>query len=493
MTQRYVLALDQGTTSSRSILFDHAGNVVSVAQREFAQHYPQPGWVEHDAVEIWESQLATAREALEKADVAASDVAAIGITNQRETTVLWDRETGVPLHNAIVWQCRRTASICEELAMAGLAGEFQQRTGLVLDAYFSGTKLKWLLYTIPGARERAERGELCFGTVDAWLLYKLTGRHATDYSNASRTMLFNIHELEWDDFLLDHLDIPRSVLPEALPSSECYRETTVLGGSIPVASLIGDQQAALFGQAAFEINESKNTYGTGCFLLMNTGATPITSEHGLLTTIAWGLDGQVEYALEGSVFVGGAVVQWLRDELGLLKSAVESEAVAQEVEDNGGVYLVPAFVGLGAPHWEMAARGAIVGLTRGSNRAHIVRAALESISFQSADVLHAMERDTGGKIPQLRVDGGGAANNFLLQHQSDVLGIPVVRGQVLETTALGAAFLAGLAVGFWGSKKEIQGIWQEDRIFRPTWSETQRKREFVGWQTAIDGIKSSIS
>jgi glycerol kinase len=490
MSKRYILALDQGTTSSRSILFDAAGNAVAVAQREFRQQYPQPGWVEHDPYEIWNAQLATAREVLEKSGTAPVDVAAIGITNQRETTVVWDRATGAPIHNAIVWQCRRTTEECERLKNAGLEPEFKKRSGLVVDAYFSGTKVKWLLDHVAGARARAARGELCFGTIDTWLLYKLTGVHATDYSNASRTLMFNIADRKWDDFLLEKLDVPREMLPEALPSSHVYGVTTALGGEIPVASLIGDQQAALFGQAAFHPNDCKNTYGTGCFLLMNTGETPVVSNHGLLTTIAWGLDGKIEYALEGSVFVGGAVIQWLRDELRLIASAAESESVAAQVPDAGGVYLVPAFVGLGAPHWDMRARGIITGLTRGAGRAHLVRAALESIAFQSADVVRTMERDTGARIPQLRVDGGAAANNLLMQHQANVLDAPVFRGQTLETTALGAAYLAGLAVGFWAGVEEISRIWKLDRAFEPAWDQEKREQALAGWAEAVRRAKS---
>lgn len=490
MEKRYILALDQGTTSSRSILFDKAGNTVAVAQQEFRQHFPQPGWVEHDPYEIWSTQLATARAVLDKSGATPADIAAIGITNQRETTVIWDRATGAPIHNAIVWQCRRTTEECERLKAAGLEAEFKKRTGLVVDAYFSGTKVKWMLDRVDGARARAERGELCFGTIDSWLLYKLTGAHATDYSNASRTMMYNIGERNWDDFLLGQLGVPRAMLPETCPSSHVYGLTKALGGEIPVASLIGDQQAALFGQAAFHPNDCKNTYGTGCFLLMNTGETPIESKNGLLTTIAWGLNGKVEYALEGSVFVGGAVVQWLRDELKLISSAAESESVAAQVPDSGGVYLVPAFVGLGAPYWDMRARGIITGLTRGAGRAHIVRAAIESIAFQSADVVRTMERDTGTRIPQLRVDGGAAANNLLMQHQANILDTPVVRGQTLETTALGAAFLAGLAVGYWSNEEEISRIWQRDRVFEPAWDEAKRAQELSGWEEAVRRAKS---
>jgi glycerol kinase len=422
---------------------------------------------------------------LAQAGATPADIAAIGITNQRETTVVWDRRTGQPIHNAIVWQCRRTTETCEQLKARGLEAEFKQRTGLVVDAYFSGTKVKWILDHVDGARARADRGELCFGTIDAWLLYKLTGVHATDYSNASRTLLFNIHNCDWDDTLLEALDVPRAMLPEERPSSQVYGATTALGGEIPVAALIGDQQGALFGQAAFDMHDCKNTYGTGCFLLMNTGSTPIASKNGLLTTIAWGIDGKVQYALEGSVFVAGAVIQWLRDELKFIASAAESETVASEVPDTGGVCVVPAFVGLGAPYWDMRARGLITGLTRGAGRAHIVRAALESIAFQSADVVSTMEADTGGRIPHLRVDGGASANNLLMQTQADLLGIPVLRGQTIETTALGAAYLAGLAVGFWPNTDAIRQIWRLDRSFEPQWDPTRRETALAAWKDAV--------
>ncbi len=487
---KYILAFDQGTTSSRTLVFDHDANIVAVAQREFRQIYPQPGWVEHDATEIWDSQLGTARDALAKAGATAADIAAIGITNQRETTVVWDRATGEPVYHAIVWQCRRTTDICEELKARGLAEEFRSRTGLVVDAYFSGTKVKWVLDNVPGVRARAERGELCFGTIDAWLLYKLTGRNATDYSNASRTLLYNVHELRWDPVLLDALGIPASLLPEVLPTSAVYGETTLLGGSIPVAAMAGDQQSALFGQAAHLPGEGKNTYGTGCFMLVNTGNKATPSKHNLLTTLAWGLGSEVTYALEGSVFIGGAVIQWLRDELRLVGSAAESEAVAGEVPDSGGVYVVPAFTGLGAPYWDMRARGTITGLTRGSGRAHLVRAALESISFQSADVARAMQDDLGQPITELRVDGGACANNLLMQHQANVLGVPVLRGKTLETTALGAAFLAGLATGFWKSQDDIRHVWKLDRQFDPQWNEDQRQAALAGWAEAVKRTRS---
>ncbi len=485
MSGRYVLALDQGTTSSRSILFDVGGRIVATAQREIRPIYPQAGWVEHDPVEIWNTQRDTAMEAMDLAGVVPNDIAAVGIANQRETTLLWDRRTGEPLHNAIVWQCRRTAPLCEQLRADGLESLFRERTGLVLDAYFSGTKLRWLLEHIDGARERAARGELCFGTVDSWLLYRLTGHHATDLSNASRTLMFNIHDRVWDPELLDILGIPSEVLPEVCPTSHVYGNTATFGGDIPVASLVGDQQAALFGQAAFTPGDSKNTYGTGCFLLMNTGTTPVMSRHGLLTTIAWGLGDRVEYALEGSVFVGGAVIQWLRDELGLIPSAGESATIAATVPDTHGVYIVPAFVGLGAPHWAMKASGIITGLTRGANRAHIVRAALESIAYQSADLVRCMASDTGAAIRLLRVDGGAAANNLLMQHQADILDIPVSRGKILETTALGAAYLAGLAVDFWSGQEALRDIWREDRRFVPKWDEKQRETGVKAWGEAV--------
>ena len=485
MGGKYILALDQGTTSSRSILFDADGRIAGTCSREFQQIYPQAGWVEHDPEAIWQTQRDTALGVLQQTGVSAEEIAAIGITNQRETTLLWDRATGHPVHNAIVWQCRRTTDICEEIERDGFAEEFRKRTGLVVDAYFSGTKLKWLLEKVPGAMERARRGELCFGTVDSWLLYKLTGRHATDYSNASRTLLFNIHQLQWDALLLEKLGIPESVLPEVCPSSMVYGETREFGIPIPVASLAGDQQSALFGQAAFQPGACKNTYGTGCFVLMNTGTVAPESSHGLLTTIAWGLNGKVEYALEGSVFIGGAIIQWLRDELRLIASASESESLAAQVPDSNGVHVVPAFVGLGAPYWDMRARGAILGLTRGANRAHLVRAALESISFQSAEVLTAMRADTGNAIPALKVDGGASNNNLLMQHQADILGIPVIRGQVTETTALGAAFLAGLATGLWKEKEDLEKVWKENRVFSPKWTEDRRKSEMAAWASAV--------
>lgn len=485
MGKNFVLAMDQGTTSSRSIIFDREGNIRASAAQEFEQIYPRPGWVEHDPEAIWRTQIETARAAIVQAKITADEIAAIGITNQRETTVLWERATGRPIHNAIVWQCRRTADICDDLKARGLESEFRKKTGLVIDAYFSGTKIKWLLDNVAGARDRAARGEICFGTIDSWLLYRLTGQHATDYSNASRTLIFDIHGLHWDDALLGYLDIPSAVLPAVTPTSGVFGTTTVFGPEIPVAALCGDQQSALFGQAAFDVGESKNTYGTGCFALMNTGEVAVDSNHGLLTTIAWGLGGNVEYALEGSVFIGGAVIQWLRDELRLITSASESEVVAAQVADNGGVYLVPAFVGLGAPHWDMQARGIITGLTRGAGRAHIVRAALESISFQSADVLECMRKDVSRSIPELKVDGGASNNSLLMQHQADVLGIPVIRGQIIETTALGAAYLAGLGVGLWTGCGELKTRWKRQREFVPQWSDERRKTARAAWKSAV--------
>ena len=450
---KYVMALDAGTTSSRCILFNKKGEMVSVAQKEFTQHFPKPGWVEHDANEIWSTQIGVAVEAVMKAGATAADIAAIGITNQRETTVVWDKNTGEPVCNAIVWQCRRTSEYCDTLKAKGLVETFRQKTGLVVDAYFSGTKLKWILDNVPGARERAEKGELLFGTVETWLIWKLTkGRvHVTDYSNASRTMLFNINTLEWDEEILAELNIPKCMLPELKPSSCIYGETDpqFFGGPVAIGGAAGDQQAALFGQTCFEPGEAKNTYGTGCFMLMNTGEKPVFSQNGLVTTIAWGLDGKVEYALEGSIFVAGAAIQWLRDELRILEKASDSEALAQQVEDTNGCYVVPAFTGLGAPHWDQYARGAIVGLTRGVNRNHIIRATLDSLCYQTNDVLKAMEADSGIKLAALKVDGGACANNYLMQTQSDIIGAPVKRPCCVETTAMGAAYLAGLAVGYW--------------------------------------------
>ena len=485
--KQYVLALDQGTTSSRAVLFDHDQQIVGICQQEYPQIYPQAGWVEHDPLEIWSSQYSVMMEAIARFNVAPEEIAAIGITNQRETTIVWDKLTGEPVYNAIVWQCRRTAPICEDLIAMGLRDYIRENTGLLIDAYFSGTKIKWILDHVPGARERAERGELLFGTVDTWLVWKLTGGrvHVTDYTNASRTMLFNIRTLDWDDKILAALDIPRSMLPEVKDSSAVYGHAVIGGYAVPIAGIAGDQQAALFGQACFDKGDAKNTYGTGCFLLMNVGEAFVQSRSGLLTTIAVGIGGKVEYALEGSVFVGGAVIQWLRDSLRVIESAAESEALALSVPDSGGVYLVPAFTGLGAPHWDMYARGTIVGLTRGSTREHIVRAALEAIAYQVADVVRAMEQDTGLKLSALRVDGGASANNFLMQFQADVLARNTVRPVVRETTALGAACLAGLAVGFWSSREEIRAAWTEDRTFTPAMSEADRKAALGGWQKAV--------
>ena len=490
--KKYVLALDQGTTSSRAILYDYSGAPVASAQREFRQHFPQPGWVEHDANEIWAIQHQVMLGAIAKAQARPEEIAAIGITNQRETTVVWDRATGKPIANAIVWQDRRTAGFCDELKAHGKAVLIQQKTGLVLDAYFSGTKLKWLLDTVPGARQRAENGELAFGTIDAWLIWNLTGGkvHATDPSNASRTLLFNIHTNAWDDELLRLLNIPRAVLPEIRPSSGAFGEAMIDGVAVPIAGDAGDQQAALFGQACHSPGMAKNTYGTGCFLLLNTGSKAVISTNNLLTTTAWQLANSApQYALEGSVFIGGAVVQWLRDGLRAIKTAADVEALAAEVPDSGGVYLVPAFAGLGAPHWDPYARGAMFGLTRGSGITHIARAALESIAFQSAEVLAAMEKDAGLKLTELRVDGGATANNLLMQIQADLLGVPVVRPKVLETTALGAAYLAGLAVSFWKDASDIQRNWQVDRIFEPTLSRDRAGEMMAGWAKAVERSK----
>jgi glycerol kinase len=489
----YILALDQGTTSSRAILFDRDGTIRGAAQREFRQIFPQPGWVEHDAVEIWTSQAGVAVEALAGAGIRARDVAAIGITNQRETTVVWDRATGQPIANAIVWQDRRTAGMCDRLRADGAEPLFRERTGLVLDAYFSGTKLAWMLDHVAGARARAEAGELAFGTIDSWMLWKLTdGRlHITDSSNASRTLLFNIHTQQWDDELLRALGVPRGMLPEVRASSEVYGEvTTTLGlESVALGGIAGDQQAALFGQMCTSPGLTKNTYGTGCFMLQNTGTTAPASRHKLLTTIAWTRNGVTEYALEGSVFIGGAVVQWLRDGLGIIKSSAEVEALALSVPDNGGVYLVPAFAGLGAPHWDPYARGTIVGLTRGASAAHIARAALESIAFQSADLLDAMQADAGTRQAELRVDGGAARNDLLMQFQADLIGAPVVRPQVTETTALGAAYLAGLAVGFWTSDDEIASQWRTDRRFEPAMPRARVDELRGRWAQAVERAK----
>ncbi len=488
--ERYVLALDQGTTSSRAILFDRAARIIALVQREFPQIYPQPGWVEHDPMDIWESQLAVAREALATAGVTASQVAAIGITNQRETTVLWDRATGHPVHNAVVWQCRRSAGLCDALKAGGYETAVRTRTGLVIDAYFSGTKIQWLLENVPGLQARAERGEICFGTVDTWLAWKLTGGRAwvTDYSNASRTMLFNIHQLAWDANLCGALGVPERMLPQVCPSSFVFGHTAsdLFGAEIPIAGIAGDQQASLFGQACFHPGMAKNTYGTGCFLLIHTGDRPVSSQAGLLTTIAASpVAGRAEYALEGSIFVAGAAIQWLRDGLQVITDSAESETVAASVPDTGGVYFVPAFVGLGAPHWDMYARGTVLGLTRGSTRAHLVRAALEAIAYQSREVLGAALADAGLTLEELRVDGGATANNLLMQFQADVLSTPVVRPVVKETTALGAAYLAGLAVGYWGSREEIARNWAADRRFVPQMDPTRREELVAGWRRAV--------
>ena len=486
---KYMMALDSGTTSNRCILFDRAGRIVSVAQREFTQYFPQPGWVEHDANEIWATLLGVAVEAMQMAGAAAADIAAIGITNQRETTIVWDKATGEPVHHAIVWQCRRTSEYCDELRARGLTARFREKTGLVLDAYFSATKLHWLLENVPGVRERAAKGELLFGTVETWLIWKLTGgrAHVTDYSNASRTMLFNINTLDWDEEILAELNIPRSMLPKPLSSSGLFGTTnpSLLGGEIPITGAAGDQQAALFGQTCFQPGEAKNTYGTGCFLLMNTGEKPVFSQNGLVTTIAWGLGEKVTYALEGSIFVAGAAIQWLRDEMKLIANAAESEAVAQEVADTNGCYVVPAFTGLGAPYWDQYARGAIVGLTRGCNRAHIVRATLDSLTYQTYDVLNAMRADSGIALASLKVDGGASANNYLMQTQADVIGAPVLRPTCVESTAMGAAYLAGLAVGFWRDQAEIRKIWAVDRTFEPQLDAKSRDARLHGWHRAV--------
>lgn len=487
--KKYVMALDAGTTSNRCILFDKSGKIVSIAQKEFTQYFPEPGWVEHDADEIWSTQLGVAVEAMSKVGATAKDIAAIGITNQRETSIVWDKTTGVPVCNAIVWQCRRTAEFCDQLKKQGYTDMIRRKTGLIIDAYFSATKIRWILDNVEGAREKAEAGDLLFGTVETWLIWKLTNGkvHVTDYSNASRTMLFNINTLEWDQEILDLLDIPRCMLPTPMPSSCVYgeTETSFFGGSIPIAGAAGDQQSALFGQACFHPGAAKNTYGTGCFLLMNTGNKPVFSKNGLVTTIAWGLDGKVEYALEGSIFVAGAAIQWLRDEMRLIDSAADSEYMAKKVKDTNGCYVVPAFTGLGAPHWDPYARGTIVGITRGVNRYHIVRATLESIVYQVNEVLGAMEADSGIKLTSLRVDGGASANNFLMQAQADITGSPVKRPKCIETTAMGAAYLAGLAVGYWNSLEEIKQNWAVDQIFEPSISEEERQKKIKGWNKAV--------
>jgi len=494
--EKYILSIDQGTTSSRAIIFDHDGNVVSVAQQEFMQYYPKPGWVEHDPNEIWATTMGVIADAMARGNINRSQISAIGITNQRETTVIWDAETGKPVHNAIVWQDRRTSKICDNLKEKGLEETIKHKTGLMVDAYFSGTKIKWILDNVEGAREKAEAGKLRFGTIDTWLIWKLTNGkvHVTDYTNASRTMIYNIFTLKWDEDLLKELNIPSSLLPEVKPSSQIYGNTDadVFGAEVPIAGIAGDQQAATFGQVCYEKGMVKNTYGTGCFMLMNTGEDPIESKHGLLTTIAYGINGKVNYALEGSIFVTGAAVQWLRDELKIVDSAVDTEYYATKVKDNGGVYFVPAFAGLGAPYWDMYARGTIVGLTRGSSKAHIVRATLESIAYQTRDVLEAMEADSGIKLKTLRVDGGAALNNFLLQFQADILGVEVERPVVNETTALGAAYLAGLAVGYWNGQEELLRKWKRDALFTPQMVEDEKERLYSEWKRAVERAKNWI-
>jgi glycerol kinase len=489
--KKYILSLDAGTTSSRAILFNHDSEIVSVAQKEFTQIYPKAGWVEHDAMEIWATQSGVVTEAMSKIGATADEIAAIGITNQRETTVVWDRKTGEPIYNAIVWQCRRTAAFCDELKARGLEDYVRENTGLVIDAYFSGTKINWILNNVPGARERAEKGELAFGTIDTWLIWKLTeGKvHVTDYSNASRTMAFNIKTLKWDEKMLKELDIPASMLPEVRPSSDVYGTTSLYGTEIPISGAAGDQQAALFGQACFEPGMAKNTYGTGCFMLMNTGDKPVKSNSGLVTTIGWGLDGEVEYALEGSIFIAGAAIQWLRDEVKLVDSAPDSEFYCNKVSDTHGVYMVPAFVGLGAPHWDMYARGAILGLTRGANKAHLIRATVESLAYQTKDVLDAMEKDSNIKLAALKVDGGACANDFLMQFQADILGVPVDRPSIVETTAMGAAYLAGLAVKFWDGKADVTNAWKLDRSFKPAMDADVRAKLYAGWLKAVECSK----
>ena len=486
---KYVMALDAGTTSNRCILFNEKGEMCSVAQKEFTQYFPKPGWVEHNANEIWSSQLSVVVEAMAQIGANAEDIAAIGITNQRETTIVWDKVTGEPVYNAIVWQCRRTSEYCDSLKEKGLTDKFREKTGLVIDAYFSGTKLKWILDNVPGVRERAEKGELLFGTVETWLIWKLTkgSVHVTDYSNASRTMLFNINTLQWDDEILAELNIPKCMLPEAKPSSCVYGESdpVFFGGPIKIAGAAGDQQSALFGQTCFNPGEAKNTYGTGCFMLMNTGEKPVFSKNGLVTTIAWGLDGKVNYALEGSIFVAGASIQWLRDEMRLIDSSPDSEYMAKKVKDTNGCYVVPAFTGLGAPHWDQYARGTIVGITRGVNKYHIIRATLESLAYQTNDVLQAMQADSGIQLEALKVDGGASANNLLMQIQSDIIQAPVHRPKCVETTAMGAAYLAGLAVGYWASKEDVIKNWAIDRVFAPEIEPEERDKKVKGWNKAV--------
>ena len=486
---KYMMALDAGTTSNRCILFNEKGEICSVAQEEFTQYYPQPGWVEHDAKEIWHTQLSVARKAMEQLKVTAADIAGIGITNQRETTIVWDKDTGMPVYHAIVWQCRRTSEYCDSLKEKGLVDSIREKTGLVIDAYFSGSKIRWILENVDGVREKAEAGQLYFGNVDTWLIYNLSGKklHVTDYSNASRTMLFNINTLQWDDEILAELNIPKSMLPEAKPSSSIYGMTdeSLFGGRIPIAGAAGDQQAALFGQTCYTAGEAKNTYGTGTFMLMNIGKEKKLSENGLVTTIAWGLDGDVEYAFEGSVFVAGAAIQWLRDEVKIVDAAPDSEFFCNKVKDTNGCYVVPAFTGLGAPHWDQYARGAIVGLTRGCNKAHIIRATVESLAYQTYDILEAMQADAGVKLAALKVDGGACKNDFLMQFQADIIDAPVLRPQCVETTAMGAAYLAGLAVGYWNSKQDVIANWAIDKKFDPQMDAATRDKLLKGWKKAV--------
>ncbi|WHY67587.1 glycerol kinase GlpK [Neobacillus sp. SuZ13] len=493
--EKYILSLDQGTTSSRAILFNKEGKIVHVAQQEFQQYFPQPGWVEHHANEIWGSVIAVMASCLAEANVKPEQVAGIGITNQRETAVVWDKETGQPVYHAIVWQSRQTVEICEELKAKGYDQLFRDKTGLLIDAYFSGTKVKWILDHVEGAREKAERGELLFGTIDTWLIWKLSGgkAHVTDYSNASRTLMYNIHDLKWDEELLEILSVPASMLPEVRPSSEVYAKTidsSFSGANVPIAGIAGDQQAALFGQACYEKGMAKNTYGTGCFMLMNTGEQAVKSANGLLTTIAWGINGKVEYALEGSIFVAGSAIQWLRDGLRMFRSAEESEKFAASVSSTDGVYVVPAFVGLGTPYWDSDVRGSVFGLTRGTTKEHFVRATLESLAYQTKDVLTSMEADSGISLKALRVDGGAVANNFLMQFQSDMLDVPVERPEIRETTALGAAYLAGLAVGYWESQEEIAAQWHMDESFKPNMDEEDRNNLYSGWKKAVNAARA---
>lgn len=495
MEKKFILAIDQGTTSSRAILFDKKAQIAGMAQKEFTQIFPKAGWVEHDAMEIWGSVQSVLAEVSTKYSVSTKEIAAIGITNQRETTVVWDKKSGLPVYNAIVWQSRQTVEICEELKAKGYDMLFRSKTGLLMDAYFSGTKVKWILDNVEGAREKAEHGDLLFGTIDSWLVWKLSNgkAHVTDYTNASRTLMYNIYDLKWDDELLEILSIPKSMLPEVRSSSEIYSKTAAnlfFGEEVPISGIAGDQQAALFGQACFEAGMAKNTYGTGCFLLMNTGTEAVRSKHGLLTTIAWGINGKVEYALEGSIFVAGSAVQWLRDGLGLFKTAAESEGLAKKVDSTDGVYVVPAFVGLGTPYWDSEARGAVFGLTRGTTQAHFVRATLESLAYQTKDVFASMEADSGIQLTKLRVDGGATANHFLMQFQSDILDVPVEKPVILETTALGSAYLAGLAVGFWKDKQEITANWEVEQTFYPSMKPNERQDKYDGWIKAVEATRT---